>query len=281
MIYVSTGGISNQSGLESAIGFYELGLNAIELSGGRYSDAQLKLLSPLKELITFRIHNYFPPPKDPFILNLASTNDHIVKRSFELIESSLVYCEELNCSKYSFHAGFLLDPKLSDLGNDIKSRSILPKEKALDLFLERVNMISKKAREHGVDLMIENNVLTKSNLNHFNQNPFLMVDTEDCIYVMKNTPDNVNLLIDLGHLNVSSKSLKFDSINFLKNCSNWVKGYHFSDNDGVKDQNYPINFDSWFWNYIDKNIEYNSLEIYNTTLSTLIDQINITKKILN
>lgn len=281
MIYVSTGGFKDQPAWVTSKLFKKNNILNIELSGGVFYENQLSELKKIKNDLNFQIHNYFPPPKDPFILNLASTNDHIVKRSFELIESSLVYCEELNCSKYSFHAGFLLDPKLSDLGNDIKSRSILPKEKALDLFLERVNMISKKAREHGVDLMIENNVLTKSNLNHFNQNPFLMVDTEDCIYVMKNTPDNVNLLIDLGHLNVSSKSLKFDSINFLKNCSNWVKGYHFSDNDGVKDQNYPINFDSWFWNYIDKNIEYNSLEIYNTTLSTLIDQINITKKILN
>ena len=144
MIYVSTGGFKDQPAWVTSKLFKENNILNIELSGGIFCENQLTELKKIKNDLNFQIHNYFPPPKDQFILNLASTNEHIVKRSFELIESSLIFCEELNCTNYSFHAGFLLDPKLSDLGNDIKSRSIIQKDKALDLFLERVNKISKK-----------------------------------------------------------------------------------------------------------------------------------------
>ena len=81
----------------------------------------------------------------------------------------------------------------------------------------------------------------KNTFKKFNCNPVLMADVDDCLEVMKNTPDNVGLLIDVAHLKVSSNVLKFDKINFLNKCDSWIKGYHLSDNDGTRDSNEIIN----------------------------------------
>ena len=98
---------------------------------------------------------------------------------------------------------------------------------------------------------------------------------QECIEIMQNTSSNVNLLIDVGHLNVSSNSLNFSREVFLKKCDDWIKAYHFSDNDGASDSNQPINNNSWFWPLIKTNLKYYSLEIYNHGPEVLKNQIDI------
>ena len=92
---------------------------------------------------------------------------------------------------------------------------------------------------------------------------------------MKNTPDNVRLLVDVAHLKVSANSLNFDPVNFLSLCSDWISGYHLSDNDGHSDSNGIVTNDSWFWPYINKNLNYYSLEVYGVELRVLVEQRNL------
>ena len=69
----------------------------------------------------------------------------------------------------------------------------------------------------------------------------------------------------------------FDTLIFLSKCDKWIKGYHLSDNDGESDSNQGISKDSWFWPNLKKNIDYYSLEIYDTPLSFLETQIQLTQ----
>ena len=110
--------------------------------------------------------------------------------------------------------------------------------------------------------MLENNNLEKNEYNLFKRSTVLMATSKETKYVMNSTKENVRLLVDVGHLNVTSNTLKFSKINFLKNCSNWIEGYQLSDNNGLKDENLLVKSNSWFWPYINKNLEYYSLESF-------------------
>ena len=63
--------VKNQPAWKSSKFLLEEGIDNIELSGGSYDEDQLKKLKELKKYQSFKVHNYFPPPKEPFF-NLAS-----------------------------------------------------------------------------------------------------------------------------------------------------------------------------------------------------------------
>ena len=126
--------------------------------------------------------------------------------------------------------------------------------------------------------MIENNVLSKKNLIEFDGNPFLMADPLECKNIIDQLPKNVGLLIDVAHLKVSSKSLRFDPKKMFKLCKDRIFGYHLSDNDGLSDSNMPFNSNSWFWKYLEKDKKYISIEVYNQSIKKLYSLLRLTKK---
>ena len=97
---------------------------------------------------------------------------------------------------------------------------------------------------------------------------------------MKSTDDNVGLLVDLAHLKVSANTEKFCKFEFLDATAKYTDAYHLSDNNGLADTNDPISANSWFWPYINKNLNYYTLEVYNQTLDIIQDQIRITHSAL-
>jgi len=274
-IYVSTGGYKNFSAPEAATELLRAGINNIELSGGRYSETIIKDLLRIKNKTKFQIHNYFPPPKNPFVFNLASLDKNVVNQSLAQVDNAIKTCVELGSNYYSFHAGFLCDLEVSELGKPIKKRKINDRKICTEVFIERVKQISKKAENKNVNIMIENNVLSFNNKKQFEGNPLLMCDTQECITIVKELPKNVKLLIDLAHLKVSANSLNFDPIEMIEKCKPYTGGYHLSDNDGTKDSNRPFNKYSWFWDYIKKDLDYYSIEVYDIKMSEMIELRNI------
>ena len=275
MIYVSTGGFRSQNAFDTAQFLKSANINSIELSGGLYLDNQLESLKSIKKSTKFMVHNYFPPSKDPFVLNLASLNKDVATKSYDHVIKAMRWAVELDNPNYSFHAGFLVDPNVKELGKKVKNRKLFNREEALHVFIDRLNMLSIIAGKMGVTLMIENNVLSPGNYNEFSDNPFLMATADECEYVMKQTPDNINLLIDVAHLKVSANTLSLDMEFFLETCSKWIKGYHLSDNNGLRDSNECISENSWFWPFIKKDLNFYTIEVYLDDLSILSQQVNL------
>jgi len=281
MIYISTGGISNKPAFQTSKILLDFGVKNIELSGGSYDPNNLIELKKLKNMINFKVHNYFPPPENPFVFNLASNDLDIAKMSEDHAKKAMRWSVELNCNSYSFHAGFLLDPKVEELGRKVEKRKLINRDEGLKLFLDRVNRLSDYAISLGVELMIENNVLSLKNSKNFEENPFLMADINETKYIMNNTSSNVNLLIDFAHLKVSSKSIGFDPITFLDEINAYIRAYHFSDNDGKSDSNQSFNNQSWFWDYMKKDLDYYSIEVYDYSKNIMIPLINMLKNKLS
>ena len=119
MIYISTGGISNQTGSFSALEFFNKGINAVELSGGLYSEEIEEDLFNLPKKLSLQIHNYFPPPIEPFVFNLASKNELIFNKSFKHACSCIELASKLGLSRYSFHGGFRISPEAHQLGGKL------------------------------------------------------------------------------------------------------------------------------------------------------------------
>jgi sugar phosphate isomerase/epimerase len=277
MIYISTGGYRGRTADAVAAELLGAGIKAIELSGGLYSDTLLKDLQAFGATIRFQVHNYFPPPRDPFVLNLGSLDAEVGERSVRHVEQALEWSTALGGDRYSFHAGFLLDPKVDELGKRIPSRTLFDRDKCIEIFVSRVSRLAEIAGEAGITLMIENNVLSAKNALEFSGNPLLMCDPEECLEIMGSLPENVRQLIDVAHLKVSAHSLKFDPARMFDLCGDRISGFHLSDNTGLEDSNEPFREDAWFWPYLKSDVDYYSVEVYGCTPGQLLQQADLVR----
>lgn len=272
MIYISTGGCKKAVSYEVVKEFSLAGIFNFELSGGQYAEDSLEQLIKFKSNCNFKVHNYFPPPRDPFVINLASLNKNIYEASMMHVRTAIDYAVALNSTTYSFHAGFLLDPKVSELGKVLGSCTINDRERCLEIFIKRVNWLSQYAEKRGIQLLIENNVVSSANFFALQQDPLLMTTPEECRYVMQRVNANVGFLLDVAHLKVSAVTLGYDPFKIFSLCNDWIQGYHLSDNNGMSDSNEPIRKDSWFWPHIKKDLDYYTVEVYNLSPKTLLSQ---------
>lgn len=259
---------------------FDAGITAIELSGGEYSETLLDDLKSFDGLVRFQVHNYFPPGKESFVFNLGSLDDAVATRSIRHAEKAIQWAAEIGMSVYSFHAGFLFEPKVSELGKRIDRKQLYEREQSLAVFLDRVNKLANVAEAEGCRLLVENNVLSYNNFESFGQNPFLMCTPDECLMVMNNTADNVGLLIDVAHLKVSARTLGYAPELMFDQCDQWIEGYHLSDNDGLSDSNLPVQEESWFWKWLKPDVDYHTLEIYGVTPDMLVEQVKLTNLML-
>ena len=282
MIYISTSSFKNITAYNAATLLKNKNITNIELSGGMYDQNYISNLHTLKDKCNFLIHNYFPPPKTPFVFNLASFNSKVVDKSLNLAYNAVDLANLLGSKFVSLHAGFLFDPKASELGKTIKRCHLQDRIKSKDLFISRINQVALYAKKEKIRILIENNVFSYANKKEFSTNPFLMVDCKESLEILNKTNDNVALLVDLGHLNVSSKTEGFCRINFLNSTNKFIGGYHLSDNDRFSDSNGLICEDTWFWSHLNKHVTYYSLEVNTSDFDILQNQINlISSKLLN
>lgn len=272
MIYVSTGGAPQRSAAETALDFKNHGISAVELSGGAYHDTQREDLVRLCRDISFQVHNYFPPPPVPFVFNLASTNRDVVCRSIEHARSSMYLALTLGRPVYSFHAGFRVDPIFTELGGGFERTNLAERATALHIFGEALLVLADEAQREGISLLVENNVLSPENLQIFGEDPLLMTEPDEIVAFMSDMPLNVGLLLDLGHLKVTAQTLDFDLVSAHTLLKPWVRGYHLSDNNATADSNQGLTEDSWFWEVIDPNLDYFSLEVHGLPAAELMLQ---------
>lgn len=277
MIYISTGGFRDRTAAAVSAELLSAGAKFIELSGGAYSETLLGDLQSLTQDMHFQIHNYFPPPADPFVLNLGSLDSQTGDRSVAHVEQALEWCAALGADRYSFHAGFLLDPKVNELGKRIPSRRLFDRDECTEIFISRVSRLAEIAARAGITLMIENNVLSAKNASEFPANPLLMCDPQECQKIMGLLPDSVRLLVDVAHLKVSANSLNFEPSQMFDLCHERIAAYHLSDNNGLEDSNQQFGEDAWFWPHLKPDVGYYSVEVYGCTPEILLQQVNLVR----
>ncbi|MDA9560991.1 sugar phosphate isomerase/epimerase [Schleiferiaceae bacterium] len=224
-------------------------------------------------------HNYFPDPKIPFVLNLASENDIIRNKSINHCKKGLELAKHSNSGFFAAHAGFCLDPSPNELGHKIEIKGKYHKDKHKALFINSVLDILETAESLDIDFLIENNVIAPFNYDGVN-NPLLCCDYGDIVWLFsKIKHEKLGLLLDTAHLKVSCKTLELNLSDEFKKISPFIKAFHHSDNDGNSDSNLKLTSDYWFWDYIKDYQNYiHVLEVKALNISEIENQIQLIKK---
>ena len=237
MIYISTSCVKNTKIKDSVQELAENDFQNIELSGGteyyeNFEDDLLELKG--KYNLNYRCHNYFPPPKKPFVLNLASLNDETFQMSFDHLKKVVALSNRLGADKFAFHAGFFIDIKLNEIGKKLSLDNLFDEKEAIERFCNAYSVIKKQAKN--VSLFIENNVFSKTNADTYDgENPFMMTNFNE--YKSLKEKIDFNLLLDVAHLKVSAKTLRLDWEEEFENMISVSSYIHVSDNDGFHDLN--------------------------------------------
>lgn len=281
-VFISTGAFQTKNLKEiidiclgNEIPYIELGPN---VASDSFSSGELIALAE-NEQAHFLIHNYFPPPLEPFVLNLASSDLKILERSRTFCKDAIRWAVKLKSAYYSVHAGYCFHALPAHLGNDLSMLDYVSVEEAEDIFVESLKILADYATKYNISVIVENNVLAPFNLVNGENKLLLGVTAEEIIRIMdKIAKDNIGILLDVGHLFVSSKSLGFSAENFIDKCARFIKYIHLSDNDGHEDSNKPLVKESWFWKPLKEVGCYNTvlvLEAYNLHVDSIRKQIDL------
>lgn len=99
--------------------------------------------------------------------------------------------------------------------------------------------IAKLCAKNNINLYLENNVLSAENYQAFqNQNYMMMTDFTSILEMKKQLA--FNLLLDLGHLHVSCKTLRLDYSKECQKLKEYVRWIHISENNGILDEHKPL-----------------------------------------
>lgn len=217
----------------------------IELSGG--SQQEPYLLGNLIKIkdekdISFLIHNYFPPPRNHFLLNIANTDD--ATRGF--IKKTMEYVRGLEIDYYSIHSGYTRD---LDFENELWSANPMGKQYTLEGIYENIEWFRNEFPD--TKLALEN--MNPSNNNEKN---IFLGHIDRIIDILENNED-IYLLLDLGHLKISSVIQDFDfndAVQILLNkYIDRILEIHLSENEGHYDDHKLILSDSLQYKMIKEN----------------------------
>ena len=241
MIFISSSCVKANYIKESVSALAESGFKNIELSGGTeyYTDLEIDLLRLQDKYdLNYLLHNYFPPPQNHFVINLASLDSDNYERSIAHCIKAIELSKKLGGEKYAMHAGFLLDIRKEEIGSKITFTDLNDSIKAVQKMKEAWKILNDTA-DNQLELYLENNVYSKTNKKTFlNNNPFLF-STYKGMLSLKNQME-FQPLLDLAHLKVSSSVLGLNFKDQIEQIIPFTDYIHISGNDGFHDQNLGI-----------------------------------------
>jgi len=270
LLYISSASIKNNSIFET-INQLKTITNNIELSGGtKIQEDMLENISKLKnKKFNFLVHSYFPPPINDFVLNFADTS----KKTRAFISESMKYVKELDISYYSVHAGFKRDFKIKN--------ELLIDGKSSFLMENIINNISWFCDSYTEKIALEN-------LFPNGQKETCFASHINEIVELLELDRRVFLLLDLGHLKISSRFYKFnylEAVNLLFNkYSDRILEIHLSENNGMEDNHYIIQSDSIQYMILEKfrkNIIDNNINLVIEARGYSIEELNQCYDLLN
>lgn len=217
-------------------------MDHIEFGAG-VSLGDASVIEIARELSAVLIHNYFPPPREAFVLNLASSAEVIRSRSVEFALAAIELSARVGAPFYSVHAGFITDPTSFGKTSFIfpKPTSAMESHRAMDRFVESLVTCVRRAKELGVGLLVENNVCTRELVD------CLLLQTPSEFRQLFQLLDSATLgvLMDTGHLRVSASTLGFDERAMIDAVGDRIGAFHVHANDGMTDAHLPLGQSDW------------------------------------
>lgn len=237
----------------------EAEISAIELSSGMpYAPDTLDAVRRAHDAgrQRFMIHNYFPPPARPFVLNVGALDNENLQNTKDLAKLSTDLAKDVGAPFYSIHAGFAARLSPDTLGRpealaaSLSAKNI-DRKASYDVMCDTVRGMADYASSLGLELLVENNVIAPVLLNRLGVNPLLLTAPREIAQFFDDVQhSNVGLLLDVAHAKVSAAALGCSPHSYFEELEAHVRCLHLSDNDGREDSNLPIQRDSWFLPYL-------------------------------
>ena len=247
-LFVSTTFIEDNSKLKSALDkCRNMKIKSIEIGSNHIYEKDYDYILDYEfEII---VHNYFPVPKDSFVINISSTDEDIRKKSIEKVKSSIKFCKDIGSQLYTFHPGFLTDPIGSNKNknnydfqwNDshLNNSNYITSENLMYESLDEIINFSKKCR---VNVSVE----TEGSLHK--KNHLLMQTPQEYEKLMKRyKSSDLGINLNIGHLNLASKAFCFSKFEFVDLIKSHIVAMELSHNNGNEDQHLPLKEDGWYW----------------------------------
>lgn len=267
------------------------GFYAIEMSSGLPFEPQIAekvRAANARGPWRFQIHNYFPAPQEPFVLNIASLDGNGLRQTKKFAREAIDLAHDLSCPFYSIHAGFAaaLTPEVlgrpGGLAQSLQGIKI-DREAAYQVMIETTRELADYAASRGLDLLIENNVCAPALLEKLDVNPLLMTTAgEITTFIADVQRSNVGILLDFAHARVSATAQGFSHVKFVETVAPHVRCLHLSDNDGLTDSNSKLSQQSWFLPllkaFADREIV---LEVYRLEPIEIQQQVALIREHLN
>ena len=198
-------------------------------------------------------HNYFPAPKDPFVLNLGSANEGTRLRSIDHCVRGIEMSHAVGAPFFSAHSGFCVDPKPSELGRKLEQVPRIDRDANWSHFITSVGEVLARTNNFPTGFLLENNVLAQVNRYADGTNPLLCVEASEQLRAITEVNDpRVGLLFDTAHMKVSANTLGFDLALSTQELLPHVRCVHHSDNDGLLDDNRTFDEGYWFLPFMDR-----------------------------
>ncbi len=279
ILYISTTFISDNKTLIDALRLCQkAGINSVEIGSNHCYESNYDYIKdfPFKYLI----HNYFPIPQKSFVVNIASFDKEIRTMSIKHIKRAIDFCEKINAKLYTFHPGFLTDPKGSNQTNnnydfqwDENQLGMTSYSKAKALMFQALDKVVAYAKSKNIKVAIETE-------GSFNKKGHLLMQRPDEYeeFMAKYSSYDIGVNLNIGHLNLAAYAFGFNRSDFVDFIQNYIVAMELSHNDGSEDQHLLLQPDGWYWDLIhDTRFEgaYKILEFRNTPISEIVKNIQM------
>ena len=224
------------------------------------------------------IHNYFPAPKNPFVINLASSDKKIRDLSINHCLRNIELSAKNNLDFYAAHAGFCVDPHPDSLGKFIQIKKPFDRSEHIEIFHNSLKQLLTFAESLKINFYIENNVVSRQNfISNGEINSFLCCTSDEINYIFSQIiNESFGLLLDTAHLKVSSSTLDLNLDEEVKKIIPHIRAIHHSDNDGLVDSNQPIDNNYWFLKFKEYFYSWEHvIEVKNIEVDKIKEQMSI------
>lgn len=285
-LFLSTTFLAKQTPLLNALQLCEKnGINAVELGSNHSFEAtSLEIINQFD--FDYLVHNYFPIPKKSFVLNIASMDDEIYNKSINHIFNAIDFCDKIGASLYTFHPGFMTDPRGSnqrtenyDFQWEDQKLNLGNYDKAFERMIKAVSKVVDYVKKVSVCIAIETQGSVKRKDHLLMQRP-----DEYYKFFHEFSSSDIGVNLNVGHLRLASNAFGFNISDFVNLVSDYILAMEMSHNNGGEDQHLPLEDGEWYWDVItDSRFTEipKIMEYRNTPIEIILDNMNLVKEYLN
>lgn len=248
--YVSTVAVQGPRPLPTILErLASIGITRVELSAPHPHLPEPELVALLKSWqphLSFVLHNYFPCPKEDFVLNIASPDAETRGRSEALVASACAVANAVGSPVYGIHSGYLADAEATRDGKFVFHRDrVGGVSECLGRTVQFVTELLYKNLPPRGGLLLENLFPSETG-----ENFSLACTPHDIAELFAAIDDRrVSLLLDFSHFELTCNifGLQHDRAldDLLARMADRIGGIHMSGNDGLRDIHLPVGADGW------------------------------------